>query len=791
MFRSYLKTGFRSVIKHRWPSLINTTGLALAVGCALVLYVFLDFLYHNDEYHENLAEIYVVEKTLQQDRGNTLYCTTPEPLAQTLSSNFPQVKVTSRFDRSTGVFQYEDQVFTESLIFVDLDFFDIFSFPFKWGTPADFRHPEAIFLSHQIAEKYFGRKNPLGEQIKIRFYRKNQEFEASFLVKGVIDELPINSSFQISILIPYNRQLALGREDFQNWQVDIDATFVQIPDPNHVSEIESRLEPIIERANADIRSWPIATLKMYPLTTITEHAYKYDHTIFSSSHIAAVVMLIGIGVILILLVCFNYMNTAIATAVSRLKEVSMRKVMGSTRRQLILQFLTENLIISVLGISLGILLAKAYFLKWFARTIATDIEITLPNNFRFWLFLLGLLIVILIGGSGYPALYISRLKPIAILRDKVTLASKNRFRKVLLGTQFTLTFILIFMASAFLKHTQVMRQIKWGYDPSAKAIIRIKSGNEFNRLKHQLATLPEIESITGSAQQIGRSAVQVSAFIDGDQHNIEALSVGLDYMQTMEIPLTQGRYSNPEVESDIEQAVLVNQELSEYLGWDDVVGRTIRVDSQSYKVIGELANFRHEDFFRPIQPMIYRFCPEEDFRYMTIHLSNNNLAGTAENLQDIWKQTFPDQPFNYFFQDDVFAGYFQGFEQINRILTATAFLAIFISAIGLFGLVMLIIARKMKEISIRKVLGADLWHVSQLVNKEFLWPVILAIIIGAPLGAFFVKTTLQEVSPEMTSIGLLPFLSAVTVVLIVAGVAVSGHIYRANTKNPIVHLRDE
>ena len=791
MYKSFLKTGLRNAFKHKWPTLINTAGLALAIGSTLVVYVFMEDTFHNDSMHENLDDIYVLEKTLQKDDGHQKYCGVPVPLGPELEAAFPAVEHTVRLTHHGGTFQYEDQAFQEWVTFVDPAFFDVFSFPLLHGEARSFTERNAIFLSESLAEKYFGRKNPVGEELKIRFSENGENYDAAFTVRGVVKKLSMNSSFFFNLLIPFDRQMELGKAGLSDWKDGTSATFVQLSAGTRPETVGAQLAPLVAKANADVTAWPVTALGLQPLGKIKRLAQQYEDNMFNSSHFIANAMLLTISIILILLVCFNYMNTTIATAVTRLKEISMRKVMGSNRRQIVFQFLAENSVVCAIGLILGLVLARTVFFDLVDGLIAQPFIETLSFsvNGSFCLFLALLFLVIILGGSAYPALYVSKLQPIDIMQDKVKMTSRNRFRKILLGLQFFLTFIMIFTTLAFAGKIRKMKSMDWGYQPEANMVLRIDGETQFRRFDQEVSTIPEIRQVTGGKHRLGDGSEQVSVFTDGQQFDIEGITVGPDHFEALRIPLAEGRYPDAEKTSAHLNSIMVNEEFRKKLGWASAIGQIIKIEDQSYTVIGELANFRHQDFFRTVQPMVYRFCTEDEYQFMTLHLENADYGVITPKLDAAWKKTFPGHSFEYFYQDEVFSEYFRGMETIISVLSSSSLMAVFISAIGLFGLIMLVTASRMKEISIRKVLGAGLVDVGKLLSREFLWPLLTAFVVGAPLSYLLVKSMFQQLAPDSPEIGFLPMLLTVLGMLLLALLSVSGHIYKASGVNPMKHLR--
>lgn len=794
MFKNYLKIGWRNVRKHRWPSLINITGLALAIGCCMVVYSFVFWIFNTDDFHENRDDIYIVEKVLQGEEGQEeLRGDSPEPFGPILAEDLPQIEATSRFTFSRGVFQYEDQVFSESINFVDPAFVDIFSFPMKWGNEEDFGDKSGIFLAETVSTKYFGTENPVGKQVSIRFNDGNEEYESTFQVKGVFDKLPVSRTFSFNILVPYDHQLMVGRENFQDWHQATDATFVQLKSGVDPAVVEAGFAGYLNLYNTDNKGWTLTDYNLQPLATITRHTSNWGSSFFHGTHIIAIILLVVIAVAMLLLVCFNYINTAIATAAGRLKEISVRKVMGSMRSQIIMQFLTENLLICLAGLIAGVLVAEFIFMPWFNQMAGgVDIRLNYIRDMRHWLFFAGLLILLVLGGGGYPAYYIARFPPVEILKDKVRISAKNRFRKILLGAQLALTFMAIFSAVAFINHTKKLKALSWGYNPEAKMVLRLEDGMSYDILKNEISSLKEVKEVSGSIQQLGNGSTGITIKVAGEDVPVQELVVGPDYLQKMGLQLIDGRFSKPELETDQTQSIMVNEAFRQHFDWEVAVGNEVTVGETPYTIIGELADFRYEDFFRSIQPVMIRVGKKEDYNYLTATLASpDQVKSSTKAVEAVWKKIHPSHPFNFFFQTDVFDGYFQGFEQVIKIMSAVAILTIFISTIGLFGLAMLILARKMKEMSIRKVLGATVWNLGRIINKEFFWSVLLACLIGGPLSFLGIKSILTEISPEMTNPGLFPILVAFLGLLGITSIAVVGYVYNAYAKNPIVYLRDE
>ena len=786
LWQSYFKTGYRNALKNPWTSLINIIGLALATGCMLVVFVFMYTFFSNDEFHENLEEIYVVERVLQRESENILDGLSPMPLGPLLQSSFSQISKQTRYTSRSATIKQGEEVFSEWVTFADTSFPSIFSFPVKWGNMKHFSHPSDVILSEEVSQKYFGNKNPIGEQIHVTFEDLKQETSLSFTVRAVIKKRPPNASFGFNLLFPFSTLLLLPEEGLEDWQNKVHATFLQIQDPSQIAALESQMSPFIDLENEKNRGWPTQSYHLHPLDQISLHSNGVQNSFFVNSHLVGIILIIAISVIIFLQVCFNYINSAIALLSNRMQEISYRKVLGVKRKQIAFQFLIENLSICLIGIGIGTILAKIYFIPWFSALTTTDLShfsFTHPYLLGFCLLLL---IILVLGGSGYPAIYVSKLKPIAISHQGLHLKSNSFLRKSLLGAQFAFTFLAIFASIALFQHSTQIKNKSWGYNPSNKLVLQLPSGSQFQALSHAFESLPEVVSVSGSVNQIGKYASDITLQVAGQNRKISELIVGPEYLQQMGVTLKAGNF--PESETGETSYILVNEAFDPQ---KKVVGTSVIMGTETYIISGVVRNFRQQAFDTPVKPMLFKFGKKEEFRYMTLFLSQGASPELIHKLKKTWYEILPFKSFEYFFQDDVFQNYFKAFDQINQLLSVTAGISILLSLMSLLGLLMLSLSQKMKEISIRKVLGAGTWEIGKLLNKEFFRPQIASLIIGAPLGFLLVKGILSAASPEFSTPNTLAFLYAMMGILIISFFSLYINLLKLKKANPIEFLRSE
>ena len=792
MFRSYFKIGYRNILKNKGTTFINAFGMALAIGCCLVVFQFVHFMYNMDNFHTKRDEIYVVQRVLAQNGEQVIWNDVPIPLGKALKNDFPQLGDLVRINFNRGVVEYEDKVFSESIAFTDTDYFNLFDFPIKWGNKANFSNPESIVLGIRKAEKYFGSKNPIGKTIDIRFNQQGKEIVERFIVQGVLEKAPESATFSPGILIPFERQKAI-LEKMEDWTTTSSITFLQAKNQGDIATIKANQKPYLATMNAANENWNMVDIHFQPLKNLLFNNNNVRNRQFGFTEKAAIYGLISIATCMLLLVCFNYINISLASASTRLKEIGVRKVMGSSRQQIIWQFIVENVLICFLSLGIGIFLAYTFFFPWFNNMLNGELNLSLSfiDSPALCLFVLALTIITAIGGAGYPAFYISKFHPNAIIKKEFKVGTQNGFRKALISMQLILTIITIFTTYVFLLDTHQQKQKDWGYHQHDLTVIPLKNGNDFEKFRTDILNNPNVMAVAGSKEYLGTELLPLKVDVAGESYNLHGMQIDDNYLPTLGIELLDGRNFDKKLEADPEQSVIVNAAFRKRMNWTQAEGQNLKIGSKNYTVIGEVADFHSQDFFYKVKPLVLQMATTEQLKYVSIRSQPGTAKATAKALFSNWKKIYPHAPYNYSFQDGVFFWYFDKYRQTNSILSATAFLTIIIATIGFFGLAMLLLTRKMKELSIRKVLGASFFHISHLINKEFFLPLLIAIGFGLPIAFYVSKSLLNDVFSPFSSIGVLPFLLTIGSICMILGISLAKHIYTANASNPSHFLKDE
>ena len=782
---------YRSLLRNKFSSSINLVGLSVAIGCCIIFFLMLDMEYTSDRFHENVKNTFMVVYTLEGDQRFERWGDSPQPLGPALETDLPQVERAVRVTDQNCAMRYGDNVFNESIRFVDPDFLELFTFLLRLGDRMALFDKNSLIFSEEMAEKYFGEENPVGKQVMVQFHNKVRK---TLVVGGVAEKFPDNASFGFHALASYENLDEIGERHFDDWGTFVRATFIQVGSPEDISVISAQMDRYVQRHNAARVDRPIASFGFEPLSTLSWESQEIRRSISSGSTPEALILLFVIGLFLLLQACFNYVNIALAYGTRRLKEIGIRKVVGSQRLQLIVQFLAENLLLCFLALIGGFLLAEVILLPGFMKITGEPDRVSLLDffsNAHFWVFLFGLLLLTGVGGGAYPALIISRQQPVGILKDTLRKISKKKLSSLLLSVQFGITFIIICLVVTFLQNNQYQLKRDWGYNKEHVINIRLDKGEQFDVLKNRFALNPNVIQIAGMRHSIGRSQGQAVVDVDANKHEVISFEVGPNYLDVLGLRLREGRLFRLNLSTDREAALVVNERFVEEMGWQHAMDQPVRYQNRLYKVIGIVEDFHYESFFEEIKPAIFRLVDTQAFLYLAARVKAGTGVETAKEFREIWRSVFLDSPYEGFFQDSVFEIAFRNNVTITQIFTATACITLTISCMGLFGLVTLIISKRTKELGVRKVLGASVIQIARLISRRFVLLVLISILVMVPGCYLFINILLDGVYKYHMALGASPFILAAMVVLVTAILTIVSQVYKAAVRNPIDAIRYE
>ncbi|MDE3213783.1 MAG: hypothetical protein KGM98_11160, partial [Bacteroidota bacterium] len=444
----------------------------------------------------------------------------------------------------------------------------------------------------------------------------------------------------------------------------------------------------------------------------------------------------------------------------------------------------------VVGVGVGVILANYLFIPWFSEIANFDLSEILFSNATLWIAIPALIILIVIGSAAYPSFYISSTRPVSLVKGKMVLASKNRLRKFLLGFQFFLTFLGLSMALAFVRENQLSRAKPWGYHPDNTVVVSLNGPNDFEVFQNQLKNNPEIISVTGSAQPLGNWSKQMLIKAEGKETTTLGLQVLPGFASQLGIQILKGRDLSEKYATDQASAVLVNHAFLRSMHWSTGMGKIITYDGHPYQIVGETNDFHFENFKDLVKPCVLMGSTPGDVKFAYVQMKPGRFKDAHTLLSGIWRHTFPDLPFDSYYQDGVFDNYFNGFTQVSRVLVMTSLIMIVISMTGIFGLALLILGKKMKDISIRKVLGAGSGSISFQILKEFLSSFGISIILGMPVSYWLTQSILNQAAPD-SHVSFLPMAITLVGLITMIFISVVWHLYKAYVASPTYFLKAE
>lgn len=788
MFKNYFKTSLRSLLKNPLSSFINVFGLSFAIGISILVYTFLEYDQSIDQFHKNKNEVYLATFYADRDGSMQRYGTTPRPLAEMLKQDFAQIKKVCRVEDGDVVLKYKDNVFHERIRYADAEFLEMFTFPLKWGAASSLADINSIILSEDMAVKYFGDENPVGREILMIFSDQTKKL---FTVTGVAAAFPKARAIDFNFLINFkNTRIADSTYDVNDWRQFVNATLIQVENPSDIKSIESKMGKYKSLQNEVQHNWAISSFAFEPLTTLFKNASTIKNCISQDYNVEGRIGMPIIAIFMLALACFNYINIAIVSAARRLKEIGVRKVIGANRFKVIVQFLTENVVVTFFALGVGLALSVFIFIPWFVQFTSWPLEPKLWDG-SLWIFLTLLMLFTGIVSGIYPAFYISKFEAVRIFKGSLEFGKKNPLTKVFLGIQLILACITITAGVVFTQNNSYQRMRSWGYNQQEALYVNVHDQSAFDQLKAVIAQNPNVLSFSGSMDHLGRGVSTTVLHAPPDlQYEVNQFSVDANYFETMGLEFIKGRGFKAYAESD-KQTIVVNDLFVRNLNLTDPIGYQFEIDSIKYEVIGVLKDFHNESFFNMMQPTIFKVAEEKDYRYLTLRVKEGSEKNVYAALQSQWATLYPEIPFQGGYQVDVWSGYFDSLDKSVTFNSIIAFIAVMLASLGLYGLVTLNVSGRVREFSIRKTLGARFHNIASVIMKQYVLLAITALLVGAPISYIFTKAYLDMLFSYSMPMGYSGVIISVLILIGVLLAVISTQVTKVSRSNPVDGLKVE
>ena len=682
-------------------------------------------------------------------------------------------------------------IFPTQVSYVDPEFLDIFTFPIVVGDKKSIENQANVLVSSTMAAKLFGKDYPIGKTISI-VNDKNREF--TYTVGAVFKDLPLNSSFRIDILSHYDNFKLMWEWSDANWKNNTTCLFIQVPDKSGLSAITQSLKSYLSVQNKAREDFRITRFSLVPLKDVGSNSRTtWSRDLFPSLHPAALMAPPIMALFILLIACFNFANTSIATFSKRLKEIGLRKTFGGQRRQLVTQFMFETMIICFLALLVGIILAEFLVPAYSSLWDYMKLELTFTRYFFFWIFLLLLLLLTGFMAGVYPAMYVSSFSPAYILKGASPFRGAGKLSSVLLALQFTISVMALVMGLVFSKNSVYQQTLDLGYDRDKLIVIPVVQDLSAS-FRNEILSNPKIISAEGTRNHIGWGSYSRPIKDAVKQLEVDVMDIGPEYASTMGLRLMEGRlFDKLRAEADrANKSIIINQKMVKDFGWKEPVGMTVTLyDTTRLTVIGVVEDFYVRGLWQKINPTMLRLPTNDQYGVLVVRAEPENLASVLDYLSLRWKAQATNFVFGGMYQEDTM----QEEKEINNsILKVNVFLAVvamLLSLIGMYNLVSLDIIRRTKEMGIRKIQGAPVPILMYLVSKKFLIVLVIASLSGCAGGYYMSYMLLDSIWDYFVQIKAGILILSAAIMFTATMLTIIYKILKAALRNPVDSLRYE
>ena len=800
MFKNYLKIALRNLLKHKSFSFINISGVAIGLACFLLLAIYVKDELSYDRYNANAERIYRLSRTFLSKDGTVslrLGHAAP-PFGPLIKQDFPEVEQVVRLLETDALVRYGELLFNEENMFAaEANLFKVFSFDVLNGNPDKaLENPFSIMFSRPMAEKYFGKENPIGKTVRL-------DNQLDYTVTGVFEPLPAQSHFHPSFLVSFstlNDPRVYGAEGLRtSWGNNSFSTFLLLP-KNYDPQKLVKAFPTFQNRHIESKASTWSVLELTKLTDI--HLYSHlDSEIEANGDIQYVYLFSAIAIFILIIACINYMNLATAKSATRAKEVGMRKVIGAVRSQLINQFLSESILLVLVSVVIAILIV-ALCLPSLNNFTQKQLNFNVLLDPVFVAVLLSITLFTGVIAGSYPAFFMTSFQPISVLKGKIAAALKNgKLRQSLVVVQFAIAVVLIISTAVVYSQMRYIRNYKLGYSKDQIVVLSMPddSATNFESIRQRLVENSNIKEVGRSSRiPSGRLLDSWSAYVmRGDSMTptditIKSLAVDEDFIPAYQIEMAAGRNFSRNFPTDKTNGFVLNETAVKQLGWKnaaDAVGNQFGYGDIRGQIIGVTKDYHFESLHQKVAPIAMFNQPGRMGR-VSVHVSGGNLKEAISHIESVWKSQFPQKPFTYEFLDQRFGKLYATEETQQMLFGIFAGIAIFISCLGLLGLSMFMAELRTKEIGVRKVLGASVGSIVSLLSQDFLKLVIIAIVIASPIAWYGMHNWLQDFAYH-TEINWWIFALAGIISIGIALFTVSFQSIKAALMNPVKSLKSE
>lgn len=796
MLKNLLRIAARNFKKDIWYSVLNILGLTTGITFSLFLIFYIRDELSFDRYNKKAERIFRIVSYIQERDKNTNWTITQAPLAATLKKDYPEVEESARFlSKERTLFRNGDNNFYETgVYYADSSIFKIFTYPFLQGDPVTaLTEPNSIVISKSEADKYFGENKPvIGKTLRSVY--------DVYKVTGVMKDVPKNSHLRFDMLISWVTLPKNYNGGNDNWGSFNNFTYVLLKPGTSSEAFNKKLVPMYEKYMAPL--FAQFNVKMhYGVQSITEiHLHsKLENEPEEVGSMSYIWIFSAVAFFMLLIACINYMNLTTARSARRAREIGIRKVLGSNKKQLVFQFLSESVLTALAAVILSFLLVLLLLPAFNSISGKAFSWATLFQPFNIFLLLAIGLLTGLVGGS-YPAFYLSSFKPVSVLKGGLSKASGNlNLRRTLVVLQFSTSMVMLICTWIIYTQLSYVRNKDVGFNKNQVMTITVNTGEDergkINAMDNDFRSIAGVKNVgTGnnypSSPNLNLNLFRVqtdSGYVD---KAVNCYSIDENFLPVLNIPIVKGR--NFETLGDTLHSIVVNQAMVKHFGWKEPIGMRVKFPGDTsgnyLEVIGVVKDFNQKSLYNPIEPLLFFFAPNGNM--IQLKMNTSELKTTIAKVGNTWKKYFPNLPFEYKFLDEDFNSQYAADQKRGKIFAAFSILTILITCLGLLGLTAFTTQQKQKEISIRRVMGASISQIVSLIIVNYLWLALIAASIAFPVAYYFMSKWLK-VFPYNNGISVVPFIISAIVIVFTSVLTVMFHSTKAALAKPANNLRTE
>jgi cell division protein FtsX len=794
MLKTFLQVAIRVMMKNKVFIVINIFGMGIAIACCIVAYFAYDYDSNFDRVHQG-GDVYRVGSIRRDGNSESRsgYCALP--LGAVVRSTIDDVKRSTRFVRSGANFRRDDDLFVSHLAYVDPEFLSIFNYSFLHGAPSALNEKSSVLLSERNAVRLFGSAEAAYDKnVTLVIHDEFRELR----VAGVYKDQPANSSFyerEGSALMNFeNIWDEVSRNAEYDWTME-SSLFVEIKDRNRIENVRSALQQYVENSNRREGAFQASVYTLDPFASMAhgDRDRQVRAATWGAPPLSAILSTVVMSILILLIACFNLTNTAMAIYSRRLREIGIRKVMGSRRSMLVFQYLGETTIVCVLAMIIGICLADVLIEGW---NLLTSNNIHLEPNYLAspWFLVLMLAIILFtafVGGS-YPALYITRFMPVNILKGTMKLAGTGNLTRTLLTLQFAISMISIVCAVGFLRNAKFQQSFDIGFDANGAITTWVGNQSGFDTYRDALADGVGISTVAGARRGLFAGHDHGPVTFQQQEINVDVIEVGDGYLEALDIRLQEGRSFHMHSETDRRESVLITRRLAELYDWKNPVGQDVLWrDSVKLHVVGVVGDIYDNGLWQDLEPMMIRYVHPEEYTQLVVKAAPHQSETVNALMREKWSEVFPNQLYNGYQLSSVLHDASSLSLSIVYGYTFLGVIALLLSATGLYTLVSLNLVRRTKEISIRKIVGGSIPSIAGTANREFIIILLVATLLGSYAGYMWCNTILGAIWHYHQQVTIVTLLAAGVILLTIATATIAHKVLSVVNLNPAITLRHE